>query len=201
MRKLGGRKLAALAILVVLGQNGASQAALGIVNRIRARILVEPVGKSTSAQLAGRYTSESEELRKRTGNFLDGDDLYLFPDGTYVYCEWGDNEPLTVYDKGAWTFSGGTIELRSDHEITWEPKTERRFVVVHRNSRSDEVLLVGTERGISEFEELSHADPTFALLTAGKLRVRAFDPASAKRVKAQLMQESWRPEHFRQDQP
>ena len=40
-------------------------------------------------RLAGKDSNPPKEFH----GGLSGDDLYLFPDGTYIYCEWADIEP------------------------------------------------------------------------------------------------------------
>jgi hypothetical protein len=136
-------------------------------------------------------------MKKVVGGFLSGNDLYLFPDGTYVYCEWADIEPVTVHDKGTWVFKDGQVTLTSDPEITWEPGAERTYVAVHRSSRTEEILLVGTGHDLDYFEENARDDPEFMLLLNSKKREKAFSQKEAKELKASLMKDAWRPEIFK----
>jgi len=166
------------------------------LQRLRAKIRVDAVAEATPAQLAGQYTSTSKELGKRVGPFLSGNDLYLFSDGTYVYCEWTDIEPVTVYDKGAWAFKNGEVALTSDPEITWKPGAERAYVAVHRMSRAGEILLIGTGRDLDYFEKHTGNDPDFMLLLSAKKREKTFSQQEAENLKARLMKDAWRPKYF-----
>jgi hypothetical protein len=191
-----------LPLLFLLAQVGTTPTAREAVERIRAKTPVEAVNINDAEKLAGRYTSASNELGKRVGGFLSGDDLYLFPDGTYIYCEWTDVSPVTVYDKGAWTLAVGLVELKSDPDVTWDPAAyrqyERRYASVRRSPRNKEILLVGVGHALSYFEEKAGDDPEFMLLVLAKKRESTFDRAKAAAVKAQLMKEAWRPESFQE---
>jgi len=185
--------------LLVLGPHlGASSSDLDPLSRLRAKIAVEPVAKVAPAQLAGHYTSTSEEQQRRFGGALSGDYLYLFPDETYIYCEWADIEPLTIYDKGRWAYDGAFLQLRSSPEITWDPKLQRKYLLLHRASRSHEMLLIGTERDLLYFEENAGDDPESMLLILAKIREKKIRPAESARLKAKLMLEAWRPQYFRE---
>lgn len=192
-------------LLFLLAQLATSPTALEAIERLRAKTPVEAVAGANFEQLVGRYTSESKELRKRIGGFLSGDDLYLFPDGSYIYCEWADIEPTTVHDKGTWKATGGLVELKSDPEVTWDPgkyrRYDRRYAAFHRSSRNNEIILIGVDYALPRFEEEAGDDPAFMLLVVGKKREATFNRAAAKALKARLLKESWRPEYFRESTP
>lgn len=183
--------------LLFLVHFGAVHSADSPLNRLRAKIPVKSVGHVMPAQLAGQYTTTSKELAKRIGGgFLSGEDLYLFPDSTYLSAEWGDIEPVTLNDKGSWKFTGGILVLKSDADVTWDPRTARTYLVVHRVSRSREILLVGVERDLTYLEKNSERDPEFTLLMVAKQRARTLSQQSATKLKTRLMKEAWRPEFF-----
>jgi hypothetical protein len=185
----------ALLLIVLIAQSAAEPADVAL-ERIHARVAVVPVSGNT-ASLAGKYTSTPEELTSRWGGgSLSGDELHLFPDGTYVYCEWADVEPMTIYDKGAWHVSGKTVTLSSDPEIKWDPNAGREFLLLRRETRTREVLLVGLKDGIDYFEKEADAEPEFMLLLVGLLRVHKYDQRDARQTKAELMKRAWRPEYF-----
>jgi len=194
------RVTAMLAITLPLLANlaGAKPSARSPLERLRMKVRVEAVTEVAPAQLAGQYTSTSEELGKRVGPFLSGNDLYLFADGTYIYCEWTDIEPVTVYDKGTWVFKNGEVALTSDPQIGWKPGAERAYVAVHRVSRTGEILLVGTGRDLDYFEKHAGNDPEFMLLVSAKMRQKTFSQQEAEKVKATLMKDAWRPKYFEQ---
>lgn len=174
-----------------------AQIASGIVqsplHRLRAKVPVDRVADVAPQQLAGKYSHPAKDLHV-VG--LSGDDLYLFPDGTYIFCEWADVEPVSVRDKGSWKFRDGLITLVSDSDVTWDAGAEREYVVVHRRSHAREILLVGTARDLSYFEKNARDDPETELLVLAKERSRTFNPAQAARTKSQLMRESWKPQYF-----
>jgi hypothetical protein len=190
-------------LLFVLAQLTTIPTAHEAVERLRAKTPVDLVANASLAQLAGKYTTTSTELRKLVGPFLHGDDLYLFPDGTYIYCEWTDIEPVTVYDKGTWSVAEGLIELKSDPEVTWDPGEyrwyDRRYVPVRRSSRNNEVLLVGVEYALPYFEKKAGEDPAFMLLINAKKRETTLSKARTATLKSRLLKESWRPEYFKQE--
>jgi hypothetical protein len=191
------------ALLFTLAQVATSKPSHEALERLRAKTPVVAVRVNRVEELAGRYTSESKELRKRIGGFLSGDELYLFPDGTYIYCEWADIEPTTVYDKGTWKATGGLVELKSDPEITWDPgkyhRYDRRYAAFHRSSRNNEIMLIGVDYALPRFEEEAGDDPAFMLLVAARKRETTFTREKAEKLKAKLMKESWRPEYFPED--
>ena len=164
--------------------------------RLRAKTPLDAVAAKAPAQLAGQYTSASEELRKRVGPFLSGRDLYLFPDGTYIYCEWADIEPITVNDKGTWALVADRVVLTSDRDISWKPHIDREYVAVRRPFQCDEVLLVGTDYELSYFEKEAERDPVLMLLIVGKKRVKPLNQVESSKLRQRLMQSAWRPKYF-----
>ena len=171
----------------VVGQSAPSP-----LERLRAKIAVEPVAELTSAQFAGQYANPSKEVMKRWGGgTLSEDNLYVFPDKTYIYCEWLDIMPTTVYDKGTWSFTDGILELKSDPQVTWDPELERKFLAVHRPSHKNEILLVGMERAIKNFDENTDDDHEFTLLLNSMGRDRICkpvgNPATESEIDARIM--------------
>jgi hypothetical protein len=164
------------------------------VKRLQAKTAVEPIANLTRRQIAGRYTNPSQELIQSSGPPLVGNNLYIFPDGTYVYCQWAAVMPITVFDKGSWSFAAGVLELKSDRIVIWNPDLERRFVVARRTSRVEEILLIGAEKALGRFEEQAGGDPETMLLRVAKQRVRTISPSEVVETKAALMREGWRPQ-------
>ncbi len=167
------------------------------VERLRAHVAVDLITGVPASDIAGHYSSKPKELGRSA---LSGNDLYLFPDSSYLYLEWADVEPPTIRDKGTWAFSAGTVRLTSDPEVTWDPDAERSYVVVHREARPREALLVGLSRALPYFEEKANGDPNFMLLPVANTRTESIAHKPAARVKAKLMREAWRPEYFRSPQ-
>lgn len=177
---------------------GDNQSTTDALDRIRAKIPVDLVTNLTPTQIAGQFVDPSKELVKLVGPPLSGKTLYIFPDTTYIYCEWADIMPNTVFDKGAWSFAGGILDLKSDPEITWNSSLERRFLAVRRLSHKDELLLMGLEHSLPYFERHARDDPKPMLLMVTLPREEAVSRADTARLKATLMREAWRPDFFRQ---
>lgn len=171
------------------------QSAATALVRLRAKTAVDPVTNLLPEQIAGQYANPSKEFVKRVGPSLLNN-LYIFPDKTYLYCEWAVFMPTTVFDKGTWSFAGGVLELSSDWKVTWNPDLERRFLAVRRPSRSEEILLVGVENALRRFEKQGVGDPELMLLTIAKQRVKKISRAETTGLKATLMREGWRPDSF-----
>jgi hypothetical protein len=186
------------ALLLVFGDKVTqTTSTLGPVERLTAKVAVESLGTVDKSRIAGHYTNPPKALVRRIGGVLSGDDLYLFPDGTFIYCEWADIQPLTIYDKGKWTFTNGTVELKSDTDVTWDPQADRTYIAVHRRSQQKEILLVGLHSDLPRFEQEAGDDPELMLLIVSKGRRGNLTPADSKRVKARLLRESWHPQEFK----
>lgn len=186
-----------LTLLAILLQLVNAPSAASPLDRIQAKMTVVSVANLTLVQIAGQYKNPSNELIKRVGGPLSGNSLYIFPDNTYIYCEWADIMPNTVFDKGTWSFSEGVLRLKSAPEITWDPELERRFLAVRRPFHAKEIILVGIEKELPYFEKDAGDDPELMLLIVARLRDKAVSQASAAGLKASLMREGWRPDFFR----
>jgi hypothetical protein len=184
-------------IFALILQLASAQSSATPLDRMRAKTALDPVTSLTAVQIAGQYANPSKELIKRVGPPLDGNNLYIFPDKTYVYCEWGDVMQNTVFDKGTWNFAEGVLALKSDPEIKWDTRLERRFLAVRRPSHSDEILLVGIEEELPYFEKKAGDDPELMLLIVAKQREEPLRQAEAGKLKTNLMREGWRPDFFR----
>jgi hypothetical protein len=187
-----------IALLIVLLQLLGGQTAISPLDRLRAKTAVDPVTKLTPVQIAGQYKNPSNELIKLIGPPLGGNNLYIFPDNTYVYCEWDDIMANTVYDKGTWSFSAGVLQLKSGPEITWDTRLERGFLAVRRRSHDKEILLVGLERDLPYFEEQAGHDPESMLLIVARVRDKTISQAAAAGLRSRLIREAWRPDFFRE---
>jgi len=186
-----------LTVALLLMQLISLQSAVSPLERVRAKIAVESVTNLTPTELSGQYRNPSKELINRVRPPLSGNDLYIFPDKTFVYCEWADVMSNTVFDKGTWSFAGDILELKSASEVTWAPHLERRFLAVRRHSQSREILLVGIDRELQYFEEKAGDDAELMLLIVGRQRDRTINQAETPKIKTKLMREGWRPEFFR----
>jgi hypothetical protein len=185
-------------LLIFAGQDTEKARTLSPLERLTTKVAVESVKVVDMSRLAGHYTNPSKDLVKRMGGALSGDELYLFPDGTFLYCEWADIQPLTIYDKGTWTFTNGAVELKSDPDVTWDPEADRTYLVVRRRSKKKELLLVGVHSDLPRFEAESQGDPELMLLIVCKGRRGELTREASTRVKTQLLDQSWHPEYFKE---
>jgi len=158
-----------------------------------AKTPVTALSSTDATHIAGIFKNPGKSLIKRIGGQLSGDTLYLFPDGTYIYSEWADISPDTIYDKGAWTYSAGIVRLVSDPEVKWEPGIDRQLVAFRRSSVPDEILLIGITQRLADFEEQAGDDPELMLLIVGKERFKSVKASEVPKLKARLMKTGWNP--------
>lgn len=162
---------------------------------LRSKIDVERVSAPMNS-IAGHYSSSPEELRKRVVP-LSGDDLYLFPDGSYLFLWWSDIPPTTIRDKGKWAVSGSEITLTSDPDIKWKPGAERHYLTIRRSAHADEILVVGTDSDSRYFEKNAKEDPEFMLVLVSKTRINGISEKNTNELKKKLMREAWRPNFYK----
>jgi hypothetical protein len=186
-----------IVVLMVAAAQSLPPAGTDALKVLQSRVPVEPVHPSARTDLAGHYTGESPELKGRVGPFLSGKDLYLFPDGSYLYSQWADVMPMTIFDKGHWSAASNVLELVSDKDIAWDPEIERRHVIVRRKTRPREAMLVGLSDGLDYFKEKAGDDPELMLLIVGMVRTDALDEKTAPAFKRKLIKDGWRPSFFR----
>jgi hypothetical protein len=159
------------------------------LKRISARVaatLVQP----DRAAVVGVRSSESGLL---------GSDLRRFADSTYVYTEWADIEPETIYDKGTWAVGGGLLTLSPDADVSWDPGSDRRYLFLREKGRV-RTLLFGVDRSIEAFEGLVADEPRHArtwLRLRSLQRTRRWTEGEEAAVKADLTARCWNPAHFK----
>jgi hypothetical protein len=167
------------------------------LERIRTKVPVESVAPD-SIDITGLYINPSKELARNSATPGITKSLYLFPDRTYLYAQRAASLPFTIFDKGTWRITSGTLELRSGHDVLWNPDLERKFLMVRRSSHPGEILLIGVDVGVRRFEKLAGSNAEVALLTVSKQRVRAISREKTVRMKDFLMRKGWHPERFDQ---
>ncbi len=169
-------------------------------DRIHARIEVESV-RTTSTEIAGLYVNPPNELAEKSDSSVVRNNLYLFPDQTYVYVERSSLVPTTIFDKGRWEVASDLLHLKSDTEIKWNPDLERSFLMLQRASHSSEILLVGSGKAVDRFEARAVGNPETALLTVAKQRIKVISPEQTARVRGDLMKRAWHPDRFTGNTP
>ena len=130
---------------------------------------------------------------------MGGQDLYLFPDGSYLYLEWSDIPPITIGDKGKWAVSQNEVLLTSDPDITWKPRAERHYLLIHRSTHAEEILIVGTDSDTQYFKENAKDDPEFMLLLVSKARINGISEKETGELKEKLMRDAWRPDFYKSE--
>ena len=87
---------------------------------------------------------------------LAGSEIYVFPDNTYVYVEWADILPRTIFDQGTWDYRDGVLFMHTDGSIPRDirgidnqylPLTAITQGLFTRNvATKDQVLLLSANR-------------------------------------------------------
>jgi hypothetical protein len=131
------------------------------------------------------------------GMGLAGQDLLLFDDHTYIYVEWADVLPATIFDKGQWRVVPSGLEFVADPEVTWETfRRDRRFLTVESKSRSGTVLLFGIDSSLEMFERLGADKPEDWLTFLAFRRAHGWEPGQSEAEKQRLLKCCWRPTYF-----
>jgi hypothetical protein len=117
-----------------------------------------------------------------TGAGLAGEDLYLFEDQTFLYVQWGDTLPPTVYDKGRWQLRDGILELKRAPDVTWAPVQHQRYVAVRGKQTPEAVALAGVDDDGWSLGHL-HKKPSW----------KAGESAAVKR---RLLRDAWNPSYW-----
>lgn len=184
-------RLAALLVLSTVGQPRPWMTPacepLDCLKQVSAVVPVELL-RSSGKDLSGVWSH---------GGGLSGSYLYLFPDATYIYTEWGDVMPETIYDKGGWQVSNGVLLMSPASEVTWEPFGNRQYLVLRQKEGAPEPLLFGIHVSFHLFKEMLKEQPAKAgtwLWLSSYRRTRGWAPREPERVRADLMKKGWKPE-------
>jgi hypothetical protein len=161
--------------------------------RLHARVKVEVLSQMTEPQLTGHYVPPMDGL--------SGNDLYLLSDGSYLYCEWADIEPVTIHDKGTWRVIEGVLHFTSDADVVWCSGLEldRQHAVVRRPGHKREVLLIGMQEDLGWLE--GESNPVSWLNHLGRQQEERFTAEKERELKAELLQRAWRPAYFTRRPP
>jgi hypothetical protein len=152
-----------------------------------------PRPEEPKPELAGWYVPTDR------GNYLAGNNLYLFPDGSYLYSEWADILSETIFDRGTWDYQDGRIRLETDNSV---PQTFTRhdhlFLVLQTEDRFGlQTNLMGLLRDYEYFRKnASWWNGSFQFELRSKMRLQALTNQEATTLKARLMRDCWRPEFF-----
>jgi hypothetical protein len=182
----------ALSLALAANQNGKATP----LERLRAKVDVVSVPNLSASEVAGQYTNPSEELRKLIVP-MGSDNLFIFPDKTYIFTIVSDIPPDTISDKGTWNLDTDILQLESDKDITWKSKmVDRRHIVVRRHGRDGELFLVGLDSQLPQFERTAGHDADFTFLLLSLKREKAISAEDAGPLRKKLMSEKWNPRFY-----
>ena len=182
----------AVGVLLLVASGLAAEPASNL-GRLHARVKVKVLSQMTAPQLAGHYAPPTDGL--------SGNNLYLLSDGSYLYCEWADIEPVTIHDKGSWRVIEGVLQFTSDEDVVWCSGLEldRQHAVVRRPGHKREVLLIGMQEDLGWLERESN--PASWLNHLGRRLEERLTLEKERELKAKLLQRAWRPAYFTRRPP
>jgi hypothetical protein len=184
-------------IALLLPQSTGTKIERTPLERLQSRIDVVSVPNLTPSELAGQYTNPSEELSKHIPR-MGSENLFIFPDKTYIFTFVTDIPPDTISDKGTWSLDGDTLRLESDRDITWKSKrVDRRHLVVRRRGHDDELFFVGMDWDLPQFERTAKDDPEFTFLLLSLKREKRIAAKDTEQLRKKLMKEKWDPAFYR----
>jgi len=148
---------------------------LGILRRFDKGVAAVPASV-TPAAIVGRYSRQTPQLASLIGGgFLGGENLYLFWDGRYVYTEWADVEPETIYETGLWYRDGSLVVLKADDSgKPSRPPRDAHFVLFRLSKPAGDVRLVGAALQVKALEQSSGDEHLLALLSNSLGRLEDF---------------------------
>ncbi len=131
---------------------------------------------------------------------MSGSDLYLLAGGRYLYVEWADILPETIYDRGRWSITNGVVELASDHELKNSDRPRNHRYVIFRLAvdGSPTLRLIGTSWELPYFEQNGRDDSPFMLLINSMEQTERYSPDRSLAVYKRLMHDAWNPGFFRE---
>jgi hypothetical protein len=192
-------RLGSLGFLGVLLAWPAVMSVAGMQDRCEPAACVASISARVAVALAGVPSSEIAGLWKGGDGMLSGENLYLFADGSYIYTEWGDLLPETIYDKGDWRIEGGLVRFSPDAQVVWDPESDRRFAAVTLPAKPER-RLIGLDGTLERFHDLvrEHPDTTPAewLNLSALRRKGGITAREAEALKRRLHEDGWRPGFF-----
>jgi len=184
-------------IALLLPQSSNHKTERTSLERLQAKIDVVSVPNLTRSEFAGQYTNPSEEQNEFVPP-MGSENLFIFPDKTYIFTFVTDIPPDTISDKGTWSLDADILRLESDKDITWKSRrVERRHIVVRRRGHDNELFLVGIDQQLPYFERKAKDDPEFMFLLVSLKRERTISAAESEQLRKKLMKEKWQPDFYR----
>jgi len=145
--------------------------------------------------LAGKYSNPGPDLKKLVPA-LSGRDLYLFPNRTYIYTEWADILPETVFDRGSWSVVGGVLKLEWNAAITWKTSNEKQYVVIRYEERPAHFFLLGIEQQLDYLKENIGKDADFMFLVTSLAFAKSFSESNWREIQSAVLRRAWHPKFF-----
>jgi hypothetical protein len=126
--------------------------ALGMFEVIKEKVpQVKPFDiQDSKYKISGHYSDSGPSMAGHER--LSGSDLYLFPDGTYIYTEWADIMPETVYEKGNWKFEDSFISFTNDNSLKKAPSLEKKYFVFL--SLNETIFLMASTQAFEYFQTM-----------------------------------------------
>lgn len=130
-----------------------------------------PTNLDNEEILSGHFADPNPALS--IGDFTGGD-LYLFPDKTYFFLEWGCLSPAHINDRGIWVYKDGRLTLQSDNFFPRKYQhlsEEKNYIpMLFPYEGKEWLILMGLEREFSYYKKVITKGDTSQLLvcTLGK---------------------------------
>jgi hypothetical protein len=140
--------------------------------------------------LPAHFSPQSSEHPRH----LSGEDLYLFPDRSFLYIHGADIEPPTIYDNGTWSFSNGVLELNGDRSFRQsDDMRDRHFIPLYFPvAEKRTLLLMGLEWQFPCFRGCAKRDNDHTLFPYTFTRIEPIDAGQAEALRTKLWTESYR---------
>ena len=184
-----------LAFLLILscGLEGGQAGACAPEECLRRINAIAPVRelRLTEAALPGEYVGGD--------GLLSGRILYVFGDRTYIYCDWTDVQPETIYAKGRWSLDKGVLVFKTDSAVTWKRVLiDHRHMAVRLYPGPPTVLLVGIDDELVFAERYAPTSGNAAgyVRFIGFTQKRPLTPGETGAIRTRLMKDAWRPDYF-----
>lgn len=131
------------------------------------------------------------------GGGLSGRELFLFSDSTYIYTEWADISPETVYDKGTWALTDGFVVLSSDKSLEKAPHLPFDHVYLPIRLKGRSGLFIMSHRwDFSYFADHAGNNPASMFEMVALHLTERMGPDGEQKAKARLLQRVWKPNSF-----
>jgi len=168
------------------------------VQRVVPAVSAPASESETLALLPAHFSDSNSKVGGPVGRGLSGEDLYLFPDRSYLYLRWADILPPTIFDRGTWLFGNNVMSLQSDHSVPQRdfPKDSRFVPLYYTISGKRTLLLMGASWNFSYFEKKAKTNDDFMLFLCTLTHIEPIEPVNAETLQKKIYADSWKPIFF-----